>query len=135
MIPDDDRQVSQLVTIIPAEPGWFVASFIQASESKTEAGKTYAAGFVDDAIIAWEIRRERMRYHPSHRPGETFVACEVYALTVDGRVDLADWEDSGQPKLLKRPDGCYEAVGNCVFETWQEAAQHLAGVLAERCKT
>jgi hypothetical protein len=116
MIPDDESRASQLVTIIPAEPGWFVAVFI-------EAGETSEACFVYDPIIAWEIRRARAHYHPIANQKSTFVHCDVYPITVGERVDTMD---GGQPKLIKRPDGCYEDVGNCTFGSEQDAIKELS---------
>jgi hypothetical protein len=116
MIPDDENKESRLVTIIAAEPGWFVAVFIEAVE-------TSAACFVYDPIIAWEIRRERGRYHHSTGFPGTFVHCDVYPITVAERVDTGA---DGQPKLIKRPDGRYEAVGDCVFESEQDAIKELS---------
>jgi hypothetical protein len=98
MIKDDEHTASRFVTIIPAEPGWQIAIYCEGC-------------FIYERVVAWEIVRERCRYHPlSGRTGFR-VSRDVMPLTTDG----TDYEH--EDYWLKRPDGLfdqpYNTAGGC----------------------
>jgi hypothetical protein len=117
-----DEKESITATILRADPGWLVGFFIESGEWE---GKRVEACLFYEPIIAWEIRREVGRLAP--RPGrrsETFVNHEVIPITLNGNLDSQanEW-------VIKRPDGIFEDVGNCTWETEEDA---LKGIQAQR---
>jgi hypothetical protein len=100
-----DRQVTR--TTVPAQPGWFVAIFIEKDKP----------GFAYDPIVAWEIERVERDYHPSaHRAGERCVTHHVIPLTTEN-----DMENHANMWAIKRPDGKYEIPGDTTCDTEADA--------------
>lgn len=96
-------------TIIKADSGFFVATYIEAGSGELEEGKTetWPHSFSLRHVIAWEI--ERMDH------GEHIIT----PLTVEGNLDRCSnkW-------LIKTPDGTYIMREETEFETEEQALNY-----------
>ncbi len=92
-------------TIIKADSGFFVATYIEAGSGKTE---TWPHSFALLHVIAWEIERTADGVHI------------VTPLTIDGNPDRCSdkW-------LIKTPDGTYIMQEETEFETEEPSPQLL----------
>jgi hypothetical protein len=102
------KEISRTITVVPAQPGWFLATYVEGGCDKT-SGEMYDDGIVYDDIIAWEIVRDE-RQHPQAY-GETYVVHDIMPLTVNGPADADsnDW-------AIKRPNGSFDFVADRIVE-------------------
>jgi hypothetical protein len=114
MMQDDEHKKSNMVCIVPAHPGWFVAFFVDGNGEDDD--------FVYDPIIAWELGRQRDCYRDQSGRSGTFVYCFVRPITCDG---LVDDDAQGGNWVIKRPDGILDSPGNRTFETEAQAKAYF----------
>lgn len=89
-MPDDDPQIHPF-TVIPAPPGWNVATFWEREGDQPPR-------FHLDPIIAWIIEHQRYHHSVAKDPSDRFH--NVAPITLDGRPsdDRDDW-------CIRHPDG------------------------------
>jgi hypothetical protein len=115
-------------TIIPAQPGWYVASFIEPEERN---GEKLPGFFWFRPIVAWEIEREDGLYDPRacRPPSERWVCHEVTPISMDGSPSdhrLANiW-------AIKTPDGIFDFVGDTTVDNEAEALTYAAKLYHNR---
>jgi hypothetical protein len=107
----DWDKTTTTITVIPAQPGWFLSTLIESR------GDTPAC-LIDEPIIAWEIEREQGPYAPGLcRANEHYESRYVRPITADPDCDGIDAESSW---AIKHPDGKYQIPYAATFD---DAAQ------------
>jgi hypothetical protein len=100
----DDKTVT--TTIIPALPGWELAIYVRAGESR-------AARVDYEPIIAWEIERTQ---RPRINPWDYNVYRHLAPITAR-RPNI---EQVANPWAIKRPDGKFEVLDEGTFGSEQD---------------
>jgi hypothetical protein len=104
------------VTIIKAEPGWFVAWYCE------EYDKTPAC-FVMSPIIAWDVKRKTEQRDGGYNSGSH----SITPITTDGNPYEAKNECA-----IKRPDGKFDIPHDQTLDSEQETLAYFTAIVRAR---
>jgi hypothetical protein len=101
--------------LIKADPGWFVAIWIEAGKD-AETGESWDDYLSERPIIAWAITWTDESYHPSvQRPSwDRCIQHDVEPVTVNGNIS-----GTGNRWCIEQPDGQY--IAQCEIGPIDEA--------------